>query len=285
MKKIFLALMIALVPSFGYATDPFPKKVVVVAKEETKFVLPVQKIEGAEAPVEMGEVILLNLSKIDKVPDNLVNYTVEWKIFDKGVEKKAFKTSDGNGVFFGSGVTKRKIQVFASVSYLYVVKDGDKLVEAGVKSQFLTAVVDVGGEAPGPAPNPNPNPNPDVDPTFPDGTYKLASKSYSLVKSKVNGDKKAAAAELSKSFNSQAAKIAAGQELVTANDIKKVLEDTTTSNRVALVNAGVSNDVWDAFFVSLQDEIYELYSSNKLKTKNDFSTAWREISEGLSKVK
>lgn len=284
MKKIFLALMLALTPALSYgAENPGLKKVVVVKTENDKFVLPTQTIEGAETPIDLGDVVLLNLSKLDKVPDNLTSYTVEWKLFDKGVEKKFFKTNDGNGIFFGSGVTKRKITVFASVSYLYVVKNGDKLVEAVVKSQFLVATVDVGGVGPGPAPGPDPEP--EVDPTFPDGTFKLAAKAYSLSKDKVSGDKKAAALELSKSFSNQAAKIAAGKELSTANDIKAVLEEVTASNREALKKLGVNNEVWEAFFVALQEEIYNLYSNGKLKTKNDFSTAWREIALGLAVAK
>lgn len=285
MKKIILALVLAFSSTLVMGADvkqPVPvKSVVVVKAEDVKFELPSQKIEGAEVPIDLGEVIMLNISKIEKVPTNLVSYTVEWKVFDKGVEKKFFKTNDANGIFFGSGVTKRKILVFASVSYLYVVKDGDKFVEAAVKSQFLTVTVDIGGGN-----EPDPVPNPDPDPTFPDGTYKLSAKSYSLAKDKVVGDKrKEAATELSKSFSAQAAKIAAGNELLNANDIKKVLEETTVSNREALKRAGVSIDVWNDFFVSLQEEVFNLYSSGKLKTKNEFSVAWREISEGLSKVK
>lgn len=285
MKNLFLAVAFLLSPTFLYAAEAKVEASASVVVQDEKYVVPVQKIEGAEAPIDLGEVIFLNLSKLDKkTPDYFTSYSVEWKIFDKGVEKKFFKTTDGNGVFFGSGVIKRKITVFAAVSYLYVVKDAEgKFVEAAVRTAFLNATVDVGGVGPTP---PDVDPT-DPEPTFVDGTFKLASTSYKLGKNKVaaGATKAAAAAELSKSFSSQAAKIAAGQELNTAEDIKRVLQEATTANREALKKAGVSNDVWDAFFVDLQEEIYGLYSSGKLKTKNDFATAWREISEGLSKVK
>jgi len=275
MKYLAVAFL-ALTPMASYAEDAPKPKVVNVSK--TDFVVPVQKIEGAENPVDLGEVIFLNVSKLDKVPENFVSSTVEWKVFDKGVEKKFFKTTDGTGIFFGSGVVKRKITVFASVSYLYVVKDGDKFVEAAVKSVFLTATVEIGGKEPDPVDPVDP------DPTFPDGTYKLASKAYKLGE-KVAKEHRKGGEYLGKSFTGQASKIASGQELVTAADIKKVLEETTAANRKALTDNSVSVAAWDAYFVALQDEIYELYSSGKLKSKNDFATAWREIGEGLSKVK
>lgn len=276
LKKIALVLALFITPSFVFGGD-FPV---------VKYEVPVQKIEGAESPVGLGEVVLLNLSKITKLPENMVDYTVEWKVFDRGVEKKFF-TND-KGIFFGSGVQARKLIVFASVSYLYVEKDGDKFVKAGIKSQFITVVVDVGGIGPGPNPGPDPNPGPNPlvpDPVFPDGSFKLASKSFSLAKDKVEVAKRqTAAAELSKAFSTQAAKIAAGQELDAAG-IKKVLEDSTDANREALKKIGVDKSVWDNFFVSLQEEIFSLYQSGKLKTKNDFATAWREISQGLAEVK
>lgn len=289
-KKFLFAALLVITPTLAVdayaqpangAKAPAAKKVVVI--KESNFDVPSQKIEGAESPIDLGEVIMLNLSKIDKVPKDFASYTVEWKVYDKGVEKKFFKTNDGTGIFFGSGITKRKITVFAAVSYLYVIKDGDKLVEAGVKSQFLTATVSVGGVAPGPDPIDPVDPDV-VDPTFPDGTFKLAALSYKLGKA-VPATAKGGAKHLAKSFSSQAAKIAAGQELLTANDIKKVLEETTEANRKALKDNSVDTSAWNDYFTALQDEIFELYSNDKLKTKSDFATAWREISSGLEAVK
>lgn len=280
-KKFFVVLAL-LVSTSGYslaADNVVP----------SKFEVPIQKIEGGEKAIEIGEPVILNLSKITQPPKDYVSYSVEWKVFDGGLEKKFYKNDSGTGIYFGSGTTKRKVIVFASVSYLYVVKDGDKFVEAGVKSQFLTVIVDIGNDGGGNVVPPGPNPNPPVipEPTFNDGQFKLAAKSYKLVNDKVNAaDKKTAALELSKSFSGKAAKIAAtmGGNL-TAADIKKILEETTADNREALKRIGVSTDVWDSFFVGLQEEIYGLYSSDKLKTGNDFAAAWREISEGLSKVR
>jgi hypothetical protein len=270
MRNFLLSLALFFTPLVAFGGEP------------VKYEVPVQKIEGAETPVGLGDVVLLNLSKIAKLPENMVEYTVEWKVFDKGVEKKFF--TNEKGIFFGSGIEPRKLIVFASVSYLYVEKDGEKFVKAGIRSQFLTVVVDVGGTGPGPNPGPDPNPTPNptpVDPKFPDGVFKLASKTYGFAK-KVEASRKVDAAGLSKVFTSQASKIAAGKELKTAKDIKDVLEETTEANRNFL---GVNKDKWEDFFVALQEEIYTLYTDGKLKTKEDFSTAWKEISEGLSKVK
>lgn len=274
--------MVALVAStsgFVSAADDVPK-----------FEVPVQKIEGGDKPIQLGEPVTLNVSKVVTPPKNFVSYTVEWKVFDGGFEKKFYKNEDG--IYFGSGTTKRKVIVFASVSYLYVVKDGDKFVEAGVKSQFLSITVDIGKDEDNvvpptpPGPNPNPPTPPTPEPTFEDGQFKLAAKAYKIANDKVVGDRKAAATALSKVFSGKAAKLAGlNPGVMTAGDIKKFLEETTADNKAALTAIKVSPDVWDSFGTALQEEIYGLYSSDKLKTGADFSAAWREIASGLSAVK
>lgn len=280
MFKKFVLMLVLAVSTSGYVDAQN-----VVAP---KYDVPVQKIEGGEKAIEIGEPVTLTLSKITQLPKDYVSYSVEWKVFDGGFEKKFYKNNCGDSIYFGSGTTKRKIIVFASVSYLYVTKDGDKFVEAGVKSQFLTVIVDIGKDDSNVVPvPPGPNPNPPVpEPTFNDGQFKLAAKAYKLANDKVLGDKKSAALELSKVFSNKAAKLSGlNPGVMSADDIKKFLTETAADNKAALLAIKVDTDVWDSFGNALQEEIYGLYSSDKLKTGNDFATAWREISEGLSKVK
>jgi hypothetical protein len=238
---------------------------------QDKYVIPEQKIMGAEKPIPLGEVVFLSLSRIDNPPAGYVKNHVSWKVIDGGKEK-AFRTMPDGSIFFGSGTTKRKITVFASVSYLYVERRENQVTDADVRGTLLSVVVELGDGSPGPEPDP--------DPTFPDGKYKLASYSFTTVKNKVAVENRVAAPELAKAFRKMAQEIKDGKWL----KIEDILIQTTKYNREALDKTGIDRAKWDGFFTDLQDNIYKLYADKKLVTKEDFVAAWEEIALGLEKV-
>ncbi len=241
---------------------------------DDKYPIPVQKIEGADQPIALGEIVFLSLSKPDKTDPNLSKWVIEWKVMD-GDKERSFRTMPDGSIFFGSGVTPRTITVYASVGYLFLNKDGDKLASADVRSKLLITRVQIGT---GPTP-PDPNP-PTPDPVFPDGKFKLASTAYKLGM-KVTPENRKAALELSKSFTSMASTIAAGA----ITKPEEILTKTTDANRAALDRAGVNKETWQQFFTDLQEVTYALYKDKKLVTADDYITAWRELSQGLEKVK
>ena len=119
---------------------------------QDKFALPNQNIVGAEQPIPLGELVDLSISPIkDKVP-NLDKVVVSWKIYDGDSEKK-FRSS-GDGIFFGAGIKSKKLLVLASVSYLYKVKEGDKITDADIKNVLLSATLQIGDQVLPAPPNP-----------------------------------------------------------------------------------------------------------------------------------
>jgi len=96
------------------------------------FVIPEQKIVGAEVPIPLGELVDLSISPIQSTPKFLVSTTYSWKVFDGYIEKRIRNYE--NGVFFGSGIQAKKLKVIVSITHLYVVKDNEKLLEAATRT-------------------------------------------------------------------------------------------------------------------------------------------------------
>lgn len=244
--------------------------------------LPVQKIVGAEEVIELGELVVLSLSPIEKAPVGYVKHVVDWKVFDYDQntkpslfgKQKSFRAMPDGSIFFGAGVVKKKLTVFASVAYLYV---SDKK-EASVKTVLLTAIVDIGG---GSEPEPDPDP-PAPEPTFPDGKYQLSAFSYKLAHKHVPAHAKKAAGEIVQSHRGIMARVASG---TLGPKLDEILVATTESNNKALSKAGVSYYDWEMFFVALQDRLYDLYKQKAIVNKDDIVKALDEVAIGLEKVK
>lgn len=262
----------------------------------TKFEMPEQTIEGAEEPVPPGEVVILTVSKMKKVPEHLVGATYAWKILEDGKEKKrVFVSNDQSSVIFGIGNTRGKITALLSITYLYGVKEKDKpgykeigQLSPGIIVQELKTVAPpeppVPPPGPTPPPGPGPAPPPVPGPVFPDGKYQLSARSYKWATEQVQlagEDKGKSAQALATSFNSIAAAIAAG----TLRDAKTILSATKQNNQTALTQSGVPVQAWDGFGQSLQKYAFQLYQGGQLKTPEDFAQAWREVANGLEKVR
>jgi hypothetical protein len=132
------------------------------------FVVPAQKITGAEQPIPLGELVDLGLTPLKEKPKGLEGTSAAWRVIDlaSGQEKKFREHAEG--IFFGAGIRPKKLKVFCAVSYLFVARDGDKVKSLFVKTVLLTADVQVGEPGPGPGPEPGPVPPPSPpDPWFP----------------------------------------------------------------------------------------------------------------------
>jgi len=234
--------------------------------------LPVHKITGNEAPVDLGEVVVLGLTPIDKKPTGYLSHSVDWQILDvyKGeIKSKLYHWKDSEKIFFGSGIIKRRLYIYANVAYLYTNNK--------VFIKTISGTLDIGGANPGPDPNPNPEP----DPSFPDGRYKLSATVYKLANKNVPADAKNGAAEIAKSYKSISTRIAAG----TLTKPEEILIEVTKTNKKALADVNIPAEKWDSFFTDLQEIVYALYTDRKLVNKDDFKAAFDEIALGLEKVK
>lgn len=238
------------------------------------FVVPQQKIVGAEAPIPLGELVDLSISKISDPPKHFVSYSVAWKVFDGDKEKRVREYQDG--IFFGAGIVPKKMTALVAVTYLYAVKDADKITEVATKTVIISTPVTIGdGNDPEPVvPNPV-----DPDPSFPETRYNLHKKAYSLAMTKVPAAaRKAGAQNIAKSFESIASAVAAGA----INEVDDILKKTTEANRSAV---GTYRADWEPFFKQMQDILYTLYEDKQMVNVNDFAEAWREVASGLKSVK
>ena len=235
------------------------------------FVVPQQKIVGAESAVPLGELVDLTISPIKDPPKHFISYSVAWKVFDGDREKRVREYQDG--IFFGAGVVTKRMTALVAITYLYAVKEGDKTTEITTRTVIISTPVII-GEDPGPSPDPAA-----PEPSFPEARYNLQKKSYSLATSKVPATiRKGSAAAVAKSFESMASAVAAGA----VKEVDDLLKKTAESNRAAV---GANKAAWEPFFKEMQDTLYSLYEGKQMVTASDFAEAWREVAAGLKAVK
>jgi hypothetical protein len=240
------------------------------------FVIPEQKIVGAELPIPLGELVDLSISPIQSSPKFLVSTTYAWKVFDGYTEKRIRNYE--NGVFFGSGIQAKRLKVIVSITHLYIVKDNEKLLETAIRTNFISTDVFIGEQ------DPDTPPEPEVEPEFGESKYQLSKFVYDGVKNNIKlskSDKAKQCAAIATSFDSIAAAIAAGT-IATLDDI---LKKTAESNKLALTRSGGDRTKWEPVFTEIQEKLFDLYKTNKMQTKEDFAIAWREISSGLKLIK
>ena len=238
------------------------------------FIVPQQKIVGAETPIPLGELVDLSVSPIKDPPKHFVSYSLAWKVFDGDKEKRVREYQDG--IFFGAGVVNKKMTALVAITYLYVVKESDKISEVGTKTVLLSTPVVIGADTPEPGPDPTPV---DPEPTFPESRYNLNSKAYKAAMSKVTSQaRKSGAKNIAKSFESIASAVSAGA----LNQVDDILKKTTEANRAAVGNYRAD---WEPFFKYMQDVLYTLYEEKQMVNANDFAEAWREVATGLKSVK
>lgn len=248
---------------------------------QDKFALPNQNIVGAEQPIPLGELVDLSISPIkDKVP-NLDKVVVSWKIYDGDSEKK-FRSS-GDGIFFGAGIKSKKLLVLASVSYLYKVKEGDKITDADIKNVLLSATLQIGDQVLPAPPNPvDPKPVvPDDGEKLPAGRFNLSKIAYDNVYRYVDVSNRGGAKVYANSLEGVASAIAAGAY----EEVEPILKATKEANDQALKEAKIPTKGWNSYGEAMQDIIYDLYKNKKLVTVYDFRDAWLEISRGLKAIK
>lgn len=265
MRKLFA--LVFLFPILAFGADPDVK-------------VPVQVIEGIESPAPLGELVQLQISQFEP-PEHFHKASYDWILFDTSNDTyyTRYRTTNNNQeLFFGSGLKPKLMKVVCVATYLYV----DDIKAPGfihTKTVAIKGDLKIGVEPIPPKPDPDDPDDPDEpdEPDLPDGKYGLAKSAYQWAK-KVNSPKKSDVCKaLADSFGGMASSISAG----TLKDIKKILEETTKSNQNKLKELEVDKAVWDRFFVSLQDRIYELYSKGDLSKPDDFKEAWLEIVDGL----
>jgi hypothetical protein len=242
----------------------------------TDFTAPDQKITGAEKPIALGEMVELTVPPVKDRPKFYASSAYDWKVIDLSTGKEKKSSPRDSSICFGSGIQNKKMVALCAATHVYIVKEGDKVVEVGTKTVLLTVEVTIGDDTVPPPPPDKPD-----DQSFPDGKYKLSKTTYGMSNS-VPATKRAAGAKvLATSFRGIASSISAGA----LKDPQDILKKTTASNLAALTNAGLSRADWEPFFKLMMEAVYGFYEAGSLATPADFSTAWLEIAVGLEGMK
>jgi len=271
----------------------------------TDFVVPNQKIVGAEDEIAAGDLIVLTVSDPEKKPDFMTEVQYNWTVMENGkVRTKGIRVSkDKTEVFWGAGVKSTMFTVFLNRTFVYQVKetvelkDGSKkevVKEIGVKSpDVMVAEIKIEGVNPTPVPpqpNPNPTPNPNPvpvpptpkpEPVFPVTKYNLSKFVFDNAKTLVKLDApnlSRTALALANSVELVGSQIASGS----ITDVKVALTTVAESNKNAL---GANRAEWQGFSSVLTEKLYALYKTDgTLRTLDDFKNAFFELRDGFKAV-
>jgi hypothetical protein len=238
------------------------------------FVVPDQGIIGAEDVIEPGDGVDLSLSKISIPVPNLVSVKYLWKVYDNGKDKRVRVSEDGTNIWFAAGMAQRKVDVFVVCTYLYETKNFLRQTSKfDASSSLLKATVTIG----------KPGPDPGPDPDLPPGKYNLGKTTFNLVNSHVANDldRVKAAKALANSFSNIVKDIDDNKLSSPVEILKRSFEE----NNKELANVNVDPSKWDSFFTELQKVLVQLYKEKKIVTSKDYSIAFKEIKDGLNKVK
>lgn len=261
--------------------------------QDTSFTVPKQTIQGADQSIALGELVDLSLSPIDKPDPNLVGKDYKWSVVEAGIGKDGQVKLTGkrvrennDGVFFGAGIKNKDLYVNCVCVYTFVIRDKtdpSKITQISTRTVILSKQVKIGdGDTPGPIPPPDPKPNP--APNFDVGSYDLAKTAYQLANSKVSdpATRTKGAAAYARAYSGLSSEILTSGATYTLED---AIKKSTSLGSDAIRSAGVSPDSWGGFGESLQDNLYNLYTSKKISNAKDFGVALKEISNGLGVIK
>lgn len=238
---------------------------------DDKFQIPKITINGAEQAIPIGELVQLSVS-LDSKPKDFHSVSYTWTVLPK---KSVIVWPDGTRIIFGTGTQTQNFTVILTASFVYTVKEGEKITEVAQRSTTSTATVQIQGGSTPPGPGPGP-----VDPINPDGGLTglskqafdwvgLVSRTGTYTDDKVKADAK----KLATSFNNIAAAIAAG----TYPDVQAILKASKESNDAAIEN----RNEWLPWFTKMSEHLQQAYSNGTTRTPQQFASAWREITKGL----
>jgi len=236
-----------------------------------KFQIPKLSIGGADKPINIGELVQL-WAKLDSTPKDLHSVTYSWTVLP---QKNSIVWPDSTQIIFGTGTKAQSIVVVLTASFVYTVKEGDKIVEIAQRSTTNTITVQISDSEhldPEPTPEPNPpNPGPDLN-----GLSKNAFEWTSLIArtpTYTNDKIKSDAKKLADSFNKIAAATAAG----IYPDIAAILKATKDNNDAVIE----TKNEWLPWFTKISEFLQQSYKDGTIRTIQQYNIAWKEIAKGL----
>ena len=247
---------------------------------------PTINITGAEKPIDIGELVVLNTT-VDTKTSNLHSISYAWTILPK---RDLLVWPDGTRAIFGTGTAPANYTVILTTSFVYTVKDNDKIIDVVQRSSTQSVIVSVGRpDEPVTPINPNPTepttpaePNPPI-PTNPSVPLEGLAKSVAewtnlVIRTETNQEEdiKLDAQKLAAAFKSIATQIDSGK----FTDVAEIISAAKTANDAAIQH----RDEWLPWFAKLSEYIQRSYNNGTLKEVSQFSEAWKAISSGLDYI-
>jgi hypothetical protein len=246
--------------------EPIGKIVSVQTFSEDKFPRPKATILGAESPIEIGESI--DLAVEDTIPPGVIQAQYSWGVFQGNRQKKAKVWPDQKSVYFGAGIYPTEYNVILIISYLYNVNGELALRQSDI---IATTVKVVSSQPIPPTPNPPVPPTPPTPPApvIPDGNFGLTKKAYNLFAQSPKPLRDA----LIESYNNYK-----DERPVALTDI---LGKVLAENRKSIAKYGIDLASAQKFISPMDDELFNLYNSGKIKTPLDYINCQAAIVDGL----
>lgn len=239
---------------------------------------PVISITGADKPIPVGELVVLNAA-IDSKPSNLHSVAYSWTVLPK---REVIVWPDGTKAVFGTGTSNQTYTVILTTSFVYAVKDNEKITDIIQRSMTQTVIVNIdNGQTPPPTepttpedPSGGTNANPPLS-----GLPKLASDWTNLVirnESNQDEDIKLDAANLAKAFRTIADQI--DNKVLT--DINSIMGASKTLNDGAIKH----KLEWLPWFAKVSEYVESSYKDGSMREVSQYSKAWKEIAIGLEYI-
>lgn len=230
---------------------------------------PVVKIIGAESPVKVGEIVQLS-ALLDNTPADLHSVAYSWTILPA---KEVINWPDGTKIIFGTGTSPKTYTAILTASFVFVQKDGDKILNIIQKANTQSVNITIEGSSGENKPNP----------TYPEDELSgLAKKAYDWIAliqrsdNYIEEDIRADAEILAKSFMEIAIKIDKSE----LSDATNILNMTKDRNNTVLTR----RNEWQPWFTKMSEYLEQAYKNGEIRTPAQFSQAWKQIAIGLSTI-
>lgn len=270
-RLVGLIVMTAFVCS-SHITAQEKQKPEVKKPESPKYSAPVLTITGADKPINIGELVVLDAT-LDNPPKDLATVSYSWTVLP---QKNIVTWPDGAKIIFGTGTRPQSVTVILTASFLFTTKDQDKITDVALRTATTIATVKIVQDGTDPEPGPGPGPGP--GPVVPTSAFAKNAQEWVASVKTTNKygakDVKADAAALAQSFERIAAAIAAG----TIKGPQNILKESKDSNDSAIQ----ARDNWLPWFNKLSEALQSANKSGSLKSDDDYAKTWREIAKGLT---
>lgn len=222
---------------------------------------PASNIFGAEIEYNIGDLVELSVEPADK-PNGLISVDYTWTVLPN-VTSRVWP--DKTKILFGTGSKNLTYVVILNTSYVFGERDPQGNIENIVQKTSVTmANVKVGGGTT----ETSSNDLSGLSRLAYEWTYEV-TKTENYNKSQLMID----AGKLSESFRTISNEIKSGALTDVGSIIKRTKEnnDSTIENR----------NEWLPWFTKMSEHLQTSYNNGTIKSLDDFSEAWLEISKGL----